>query len=108
MIIIHNMKIKTWERVKNNHSFGKENIEEHGFLHCCKPEQFHLIIPRLKKNGGDFAVIFIDTDKLASTLKWEYSKSMEQDFPHIYGEINRESVVKAVSLEDYENEYGSR
>ncbi|MDE7168704.1 MAG: DUF952 domain-containing protein, partial [Mucispirillum sp.] len=51
---------------------------------------------------------FIDTDKLESTLKWEYSKSMKQDFPHIYGEINRESVVKAVSLEDYENEYGSR
>lgn len=46
-------------------------------------------------------VLYIDTDKLLSTLKWEYSKSLQQDFPHIYGEINKDAVVKAVKLSEY-------
>ncbi len=46
-------------------------------------------------------VLFIDTDKLLSNIQWEYSKSLNQDFPHIYGEINKDAVVKAVKLSDY-------
>lgn len=46
-------------------------------------------------------VLYIDTDKLSSTVKWEYSKSLNQDFPHIYGEINQNAVVKAVKLSEY-------
>ncbi len=45
-------------------------------------------------------VLYIDTDKLSSNLKWEYSKSLNQDFPHIFGEINKEAVVKTVKLSE--------
>lgn len=100
MIIIVNVSEEYYEKTKDVESFGKELSENEGFIHASTIEQFPLIIPRLEKKGGSFMVLYIDTDKLSSNLKWEYSKSLNQDFPHIYGEINKEAVVKAVKLSE--------
>ncbi len=100
MIIIVNVSEEYYEKIKDLESFGKELSENNGFIHASTIEQFPLIIPRLEKKGGSFMVLYIDTDKLSSNLKWEYSKSLNQDFPHIFGEINKEAVVKTVKLSE--------
>ena len=46
-------------------------------------------------------VLFIDTEKLKAEIKWEYSSSLNQDFPHIYGEINMDAVMKVEKLDKY-------
>lgn len=101
MIIIVNVSEEYYEKIKEKSVFGKELLVETGFIHASTVEQFPLIIPRLEKNSLNFMVIFIDTDRLLSNIQWEYSKSLNQDFPHIYGEINKDAVVKAVKLSDY-------
>lgn len=101
MIIIVNISEEYYENIKDKNSFGKELSAGAGFIHASTVEQFPLIIPRLEKKGDSFMVIFIDTDKLSSTIKWEYSKSLNQDFPHIYGEINKDAIIKAVKLSEY-------
>lgn len=101
MIIIVNVSEEYYEKIKDIESFGKELSENDGFIHASTAEQFPLIIPRLEKKGGNFMVLYIDTDKLSSTVKWEFSKSLQQDFPHIYGEINKDAVIKAVKLSEY-------
>lgn len=102
MIIIVNVSEEYYNTINNSNTFGKELLQDEGFIHASTKEQFPLIIPRLEKKGISFMVLYIDTDKLLSTLKWEYSKSLQQDFPHIYGEINKDAVVKAVKLSEYE------
>lgn len=101
MIIIVNVSEEYYEKIKNKEIFGKELLENEGFIHASTDKQFPLIIPRLEKKGGSFMVLYIETDKLSSNIKWEYSKSLNQDFPHIYGEINKDAVVKAVKLSEY-------
>lgn len=101
MIIIVNVLEEYYEKIKDKDSFGKELSVDEGFIHASTYEQFPLIIPRLEKKGGSFMVLLIDTEKLKSEIKWEYSKSLNQDFPHIYGEINKDAVVKAVKLSEY-------
>ncbi|MCX4361462.1 DUF952 domain-containing protein [Mucispirillum schaedleri] len=101
MIIIVNVSEEYYEKIKEKSVFGKELLVETDFIHASTVEQFPLIIPRLEKNSLNFMVLFIDTDKLLSNIQWEYSKSLNQDFPHIYGEINKDAVVKAVKLSDY-------
>lgn len=103
MILIVNVSEEYYNITKNQNIFGKELLKDEGFIHASSIEQFPLIIPRLEKKGGNFMVLFIDTDKLSANIKWEYSKSLNQDFPHIYGEINKDAVVNAVKLSDYKN-----
>ena len=43
----------------------------------------------------------IDTDKLISEVRLEFSSSLKQDFPHIYGRINKEAVLKVKSLDEF-------
>lgn len=101
MIIIVNVSEEYYKKIKDKESFGKELLKNENFIHASTDEQFPLIIPRLEKKGSSFMVLYIDTDKLLSNVKWEYSKSLNQDFPHIYGEINKDAVVKAVKLSEY-------
>ena len=43
----------------------------------------------------------IDTDRLISEVRLEFSSSLKQDFPHIYGRINKEAVVDVISMDKF-------
>ena len=68
MIIIVNVSEEYYEKIKDAACFGKELLENEGFIHASTCEQFPLIIPRLEKKGGSFMVLYIDTDKLLSII----------------------------------------
>lgn len=101
MIIIINILEEYYKNIEKAHIFGKELLADEGFIHASTEKQFPLIIPRLVKKGGKFMVLFIDTEKLQSEIKWEHSSSLNQDFPHIYGEINMDAVIKIEKLDEY-------
>ncbi len=39
-IILHCMKEKSWNKVKNKKSFGKKDLRKFGFIHCSTIEYF--------------------------------------------------------------------
>lgn len=45
--------------------------------------------------------MLLDSDKLISEVKLEFSSSLQQNFPHIYGKINKEAVMEVKSLKEY-------
>lgn len=49
MIIIVNVSEEYYEKIKDAACFGKELLENEGFIHASTCEQFPLIIPRLEK-----------------------------------------------------------
>lgn len=101
MVVIINMEKSYYNKIKDRSIFGESLICEDGFIHGCFKEQFHLIAPRFKGKEEDYIVMIIDTDRLISEVKLEYSSSLKQDFPHIYGKINKEAVVDVKSLNEY-------
>lgn len=108
MIIIFNMTLTNWDKEKSLEFIGHELIKKDNFLHCSTKEQFPLIIERLINSDNDYIVLYINTDKLKSPLKWEYSNKYQQDFPHIYGLINIDAVEDTIPLKDYINKEKSR
>jgi uncharacterized protein (DUF952 family) len=42
--------------------------------------------------------LVIDPDRLTSKLVYEWSPSVQDTFPHIYGSINLDAVVEVVPL----------
>ena len=101
MVVIINMEKSYYEKIKDRSIFGESLICDKGFIHACFKEQFHLIAPRFKGSEENYIVMEIDTDKLISEVRLEFSSSLKQDFPHIYGRINKEAVVDVKSLNEY-------
>ena len=47
--------------------------------------------PNFRNDFTEKVILLIDTDKLASEVKWEDGGGL--DFPHIYGLLNRDAII---------------
>lgn len=47
-MILHCMKEKSWNKVKNGKSFGKKDLRKYGFIHCSTIEYFWRVARILK------------------------------------------------------------
>ncbi len=92
-MIIHCMHEKLWNKVKNKESFGKKDVRKYGFIHCSTVEYFWRVAPNFKGVKEPLVLICIDENKLLSEVKYEDSDGTGRYYPHVYGEINTDSVV---------------
>lgn len=95
-MIIHCMQEKSWNKVKNKKSFGKKDLRKYGFIHCSTIEYFWRVAPNFRHVKESLVLICIDEDKLTSEIKYEDSDNCGRYYPHIYGEINMDSVVQVL------------
>ena len=90
------MTEKSWNKVKNEKSFGKEDLRKYGFIHCSTIEYFWRVAPIFKDVKEPLVLICIDEDKLNAEIKYEDSDNCGRYYPHIFGEINIDSVVQVL------------
>jgi uncharacterized protein (DUF952 family) len=98
-IIYHLVKPQYWNTQKENAAYFSETFNEETFIHASTKAQLNATANRYYKNETTVVLLEIDTNLLISELKYEYSPSVQQDFPHIYGGINKEAIVKIDLLE---------
>lgn len=87
------MKKNTWEEVKDNKYFGKENIKLEGFIHCSPVEYMWRVTPNFKNIRDELVILCIDTNKLEAEVKWEDGDNCGRYYPHVYGLINLNAVT---------------
>ena len=75
-----------------NGTYGKDDFKKYGYVHCSDINTFDRVAPNFKNDDFERLIIVIDTDKLKSDVKWENGGST--DYPHIYGLINKESILE--------------
>ena len=74
------------------------SLAEEGFIHCSEDEaQMLRVANRLFDGRTDLVVLDLNVDALTSPLKREPSRSGEI-YPHIYGPINIDAVVRVRRL----------
>ena len=105
-MILHCMKEKSWSKVKNKKSFGREDIKRYGFVHCSTVEYFWRVAPNFKNVDEPLVLICIDENKLKSEVRYEDGDNCGRYYPHVYGEINMDSVVQVLPfLRDANSDY---
>ncbi|WP_059174069.1 DUF952 domain-containing protein [Bacillus sp. FJAT-27445] len=104
MIILHCLKKSVWERVKMNPYYGQESIEACGFIHCSSVENFWRVAPNFKRIVEPLVLLLIDSRKVEPITKWEDHDHCGREYPHIYGELNLNSVVEVLPF--LKNEQG--
>jgi len=99
--IYHIADVSEWEQAQRNGAYTTStlgrSLEEEGFLHAARREQVPGVWSRYYSGvRRPFVLLTIETDKLTSP--WQEDPVGEETYPHIYGPLNPDAVVRAERL----------
>ncbi|SRR6266498_3624193 len=105
-MIYHITQRKDWRTAQATGEYHAESLETEGFIHCSTSTQVLPVAEKYYKGQPGHLLLMIDPSLLSSDLKWEPPSGgtlpgvAEGDlFPHIYGPINLDAIVKVFDLE---------
>jgi uncharacterized protein (DUF952 family) len=106
-MIYHITSRSAWSEARQSGEYRAESLETEGFIHCSTKAQVLPVVEKYYRGQPGLLLLTIDPALLSSDLKWEPPSGgapppgvPEGDlFPHIYGPLNLDAVVKAVDLE---------
>ena len=92
--IYHITTNSEWQKAKETGLYIAPALKEEGFIHCCDENQVDFIKEKYYSKSTDLIKLCIETSKLTSQFVFEWSPSLEQTFPHVYGPIDVEAVER--------------
>lgn len=99
-LILHILEKEAWTKAKQQNIYAPESLEKEGFIHCSTPETVVEVANRLFRGQSNLLLLCIDLDKVAAKVLFE--KVAEPEgwvFPHIYGALNVDAVVREIDFE---------
>jgi uncharacterized protein (DUF952 family) len=96
--ILHITQRQQWEKAKNLGSYRGDTLDSEGFIHCSTKSQVMGSANRFFKDQKDLVILVIAIDRTQSEIRYEGADDNNL-FPHIYGELNIDAVVKEIDLD---------
>lgn len=97
-IIYHVTAQSDWDAALAKGQYESPSLKEEGFIHCSLTEQVPGVLERYFKGKTNLVKLVIETDRLKSQLIYEWSPSVADTFPHVYGPINTDAVVSVEKI----------
>jgi uncharacterized protein (DUF952 family) len=97
-IVYHITRNSQWTEAQAKGTYITDSLAEEGFIHCSQENQIKGVLERYFSGEEHLIRLSIDSSKLDSPLIYDWSPSLEDTFPHIYGPINLEAVVGTLQL----------
>ncbi len=97
-IIYHVTTAAEWKAAQDSGFYETPSLKEEGFIHCSQENQVTGVLERYFAGKTDIVKLVIDTDKLSNRFVFEWSPSTADTFPHVYGAINLEAVIKVEKI----------
>ena len=84
-------------------SYAPASLQAEGYIHCSTQVQVIDTANRFYRGQDGLVVLHIDESRLKPELKYEpptmnHGESAGELFPHLYGELNVDAVVRVVEL----------
>lgn len=106
-MIYHITSRSAWNEARERGDYRAESLETEGFIHCSTEEQVLPVAHKYFEGQNDLVLLVIESALLEPDLKWEPPAEgapppgvPEGDlFPHIYGPINLDAIVKVFDIE---------
>jgi len=110
-MIFHITARKAWDDAQQRGDYRAESLATEGFIHCSTISQVLPVAENFYKAQSGLVLLLIEPTLLSSDLIWEPPSGESpppgvpkgDPFPHIYGPINLDAVVKVVDLEKNAN-----
>ena len=105
-MIFHITPRTAWDEAQKRGDYRAESFTTEGFIHCSTLSQVLPVANNFYKGQTGLILLEIEPTLLSSTLKWEPPSGgtppsgvpVGDIFPHIYGSINLNAVVKVVDI----------
>ena len=98
-MIYHVTTAAAWKRAANDNVYAPEAFAHEGFIHACYSSQIEGVLQRYFNGLSDLLLLHIEESQLTSAVKEELSTENGM-FPHIYGKINKDAIVRIERLKD--------
>jgi uncharacterized protein (DUF952 family) len=80
-----------WEAESGDYH-GSAHDRADGFLHFSTASQLAETLRRYYAGRDDLMLVAVDPKALGTALKWEYSASRDEDFPHLYAPLSPDAI----------------
>jgi len=106
MTIYHITSRAEWQSAQTKGEYTAPSLASQGFIHCSTEEQVVHVANAFYRGRNDLVLLVLDETGLSSELRWEPPDgppaagiSASDLFPHVFGPINLEAVVRVLDLE---------
>jgi uncharacterized protein (DUF952 family) len=96
-MIYHVTTEAEWKVSDDKTHYAPAAFSREGFIHSCHASQLPGVLQRYFSGRTDLLLLHIEETALTSPLKHEIATADEL-YPHIYGEINKDAIVKIERL----------
>ena len=97
-MIYHITTKQQWKMAQEKGFFDEPSLQNEGFIHNSTEAQVTGVLERYYKGKADLLLMHIDETKLEAELKYELAPSVNEFFPHVFGNINLDAVVKTTEI----------
>jgi uncharacterized protein (DUF952 family) len=97
-MIYHVTTRAAWQQALQQGFYEAPSLLDEGFIHLSTETQVPGVLNRYYKDQVNLLLLHIDEHKLLAALKYELAPSVNELFPHVYGRINLDAVVKTDSI----------
>ena len=109
--ILHITTRSAWEEAQAHGEYTAPSLSIEGFIHCSTLSQILPVAENFYKGQKGLVLLVIDPELLASALQWEAPSEHiphvgvpeGEKFPHVYGPINLNAVIKVVDFNENES-----
>ena len=97
-MIYHVCTQQEWLSALSAGFYEAASLTSEGFIHASSLDQVPSVLQRYYAGKENLILLNIDETLLSTTIKYELALSVNEHFPHIYGRINIDAVVKTTPI----------
>ncbi|MHB8629355.1 MAG: DUF952 domain-containing protein [Aggregatilineales bacterium] len=97
-MILHITTPDAWANAQVEGVYRSASLATEGFIHCSTPRQMAATANKHYARRSGLALLYIDESRLTAELRYEDLNAGDL-FPHIYGPINLDAVLKVAAYE---------
>lgn len=96
-IILHITSRDAWDAARVAGSYRGDTLDTEGFIHCSTPAQVLGVAEAFFSEQRGLLLLAIDEGRVRPEIRYEGAPGGDQ-FPHIYGPLNLEAVVRTAAF----------
>lgn len=97
-LIYHITTPELWKQFAFFDFYEAPSLQDEGFIHASKAGQVQETANRYYKNEPEILLLTIDTTLLAAALVYEEAPHRKEEFPHIYGKLNKDAIIHTTTI----------
>jgi uncharacterized protein (DUF952 family) len=89
-----------WSAEQKTGEYRASSMEREGFIHCSIAAQLLRVADNYFIGQHGLVILMIDPARLKAEVRWESGTDKQDElFPHIYGPLNKDAVVRVFDFE---------